>query len=480
MSDKGSPKGFAGLSGMVSDGTVTAAETSASAKYQMISLAKNPSMAAPWSGDGPGEGWKWGDFYITVQTRPVTQSEFMTGKMGGKAEPWEGLEYIYSATVFRDPEKNEHGKSSRPVLVIAVEKSSFGTMVGVFDGDVRSNLGGYTGRLDVESARATFFDFIGKRFALEGQPERLGTIEAIRPKVVTRDGSKIPENAGNAQGAGGGHPGTSPMGLFAGKRSLVLAGFVALVAWGILARPDFLFGYESYEECVIARMKGQPANVLATVQKACRKSNPAQPSNPVSSAEVSIYDGLAQPPSPPANAIGSHEIEDANEAGHYPPCKGGGITCDPWEREWTGDNKPSGKRDIDVKGNAVVPKESGFNFDANGNPISSPPNAAKSLPPADCEANAVNKDGRRLHGAAKAAFMKKCLALPSDNSNKQSRAKSRGSYGFVDLDDPQSATKYAEWLAQRGNFDIVGARKAGATDEDIIAFLEGRAKSNAR
>jgi hypothetical protein len=285
LTDRESGKGFAGLSGMVSDGTVSAAEPAAPAKYSMISLTQNPSMAAPWSGDGPGEGWKWGDFYITVQTRPVTQSEFMAGKMGGKVEPWEGLEYLYSATVFRDPEKNEHGKSSRPVLVIAVEKSDFGTMVGVFDGDVRSNLGEYTGRLDVDSARATFFDFIGKRFALEGQPERLGTIEAIRPKVVTRDVSKIPENVGNAQGAGGGHPGRSPMGLFAGKRSLVLAGFAALVAWGILARPDFLFGYESYEECVIARMKGQPANVLATVQKACRKANPAvvnnqKPSNP--------------------------------------------------------------------------------------------------------------------------------------------------------------------------------------------------------
>jgi hypothetical protein len=51
---------------------------------QMISLTKNPSMAAPWSGDGPGEGWKWGDFYVTVQTSPETYSDFMAGKMGGK------------------------------------------------------------------------------------------------------------------------------------------------------------------------------------------------------------------------------------------------------------------------------------------------------------------------------------------------------------------------------------------------------------
>ncbi len=206
MTDRESGKGFAGLSGMVSDGTVLAAEPAAPAKYSMISLTQNPSMAAPWSGDGPGEGWKWGDFYITVQTRPVTQSEFMAGKMGGKVEPWEGLEYLYSATVFRDPEKNEHGKSSRPVLVIAVEKSDFGTMVGVFDGDVRSNLGEYTRRLDVDSARATFFDFIGKRFALEGQPRALADRGdsglQVSPRPVTTRSRAYPVSRGGRLGPG--------------------------------------------------------------------------------------------------------------------------------------------------------------------------------------------------------------------------------------------------------------------------------------
>ncbi len=295
MTDKELGKGFAGLSGMVSDGTVPAAEAPAPAKYQMISLTKNPSMAAPWSGDGPGEGWKWGDYYVTVQTNPVTFEEFTT--KGGESR---GLSYHFSATVFRDPEKNEFGPSSRPALVIAIEKSSFGTMVGVFDGDVRSNLGGYVGALDVASARATFFDFIGKRFALDGQPVQLGTIEAVRPKVVTRDVSKIFGN-GDAQGGGGGRQGVGLSDFLSRKRVLVLAGVAVLAAWIVLARPGFLFGYESYEECVIARMKGQPANVLATVQKACIKANPAVVNNQKPSNYFDKFD-------PPREAL--------------PPCEG--------------------------------------------------------------------------------------------------------------------------------------------------------------
>jgi hypothetical protein len=269
-------KGFAGLTGMVSDGTVPAVEEPDSAKYQMISLAKNPSMAAPWSGDGPGEGWKWGDYYVTVQTNPVTFHDF-AAKMAGKKERWEGLSYHFSATVFRDPEKNEFGKSSRPVLVIAVEKSDFGTMVGVFDGDVRSNLGGYTGKLDIDSARATFFDFIGNRFELQGQPERLGTIEAVRPKVVTRDVSKIFGNGDEAGSPIAGLTRKISPGLLKGRLVPSAAALCIFLAWGYYAKPNFLggiFGYSSFDECLLHKMKGQPSNLMYTARRACRDSHP--------------------------------------------------------------------------------------------------------------------------------------------------------------------------------------------------------------
>lgn len=272
LADRDSSKGFEGLSGMVSDGTVPAAETSAPAKYQMISLTKNPSMAAPWSGEGPGEGWKWGDYYVTVQTNPVTLEEVTTKRGCG------GLSYHFSATVFRDPEQNDFGKLSRPVLVIAVEKSSFGTMVGVFDGDVRSNLGGYAGRLDVDSARATFFDFIGKRFALEGQPERLGTIEAVRPKVVTCDVRKI-LGGGDASTPGGGFASKIPSWLLKGKKVPSIAAAAKFLAWGVLEKPNFLafaFVYDSFEECLLHRMQGQQSNLLGVARETCMKSNPQE------------------------------------------------------------------------------------------------------------------------------------------------------------------------------------------------------------
>jgi hypothetical protein len=278
MSADDSPKGFSGLSGMVTEDPVGSAPAAAAEPgYQMISLTKTPSLAAPWSGDGPGEGWKWGDYYVTVQTRPVTQAEFMAAKMAGKSEKWDGLEYLYSATVFRDPEKNEYGRSSRPVLVIAIEKSGYGTMVGVFDGDVRSNLGGYAGGPGVDQARATFFDFIGKRFALTGQPERLGTIEAVRPKVVTRDVSKMFGEGGNKEPSGAGILAKLPSGLLKGKGVPAAAALALLLAWGFYAKPEFLsfaFGYDSFEDCVLHRMKGQPSNLVGVARSACSKTNP--------------------------------------------------------------------------------------------------------------------------------------------------------------------------------------------------------------
>lgn len=277
MTDRESGKGFEGLSGMVSNGTVPAVESAAPAKYSMISLAKNPSMAAPWSGDGQGEGWKWGDFYVTIQTSPETFFDF-SAKMAGTKERWEGLSYHFSATVFRDPQKNEFGPSSRPVLVIAVEKSDFGTMVGVFDGDVRSNLGGYAGTLDVDSARTTFFDFIGKRFALVGEPRRLGTIEAVREKVVTRKVGEILDGGDSIKPA----PSMAEV-IWAlpqkSKAVPIAAALVVFVTWGYFAKPSFLafaFGYEDFEECVLHRMQGQPSNLIGIAQSACRKSNPPE------------------------------------------------------------------------------------------------------------------------------------------------------------------------------------------------------------
>jgi len=271
--------GFAGLSSTVSDGTTPDIDrAAASANYQLISLDKYPSLAAPWSGDGPGEGWKWGDYFFTVQTRPVTVQEFLA-KMMGEIERWDGLVYQYSATVFRDPEKNIYGKSSRPVLVIAIEKSEFATMLGVFDGDIRSNLGTYDGRLDVDSARRTFIEFIGQRFNLTGKPERLGTIEAIRTKVVTRDLTDKLSNGNSLSSSASVHTKISAT-RHVNKSWLRIAALVSIfLVWGFFTKPNFLafaFGYENFQECMLHRMQGQPSNLFSAAKFACNKTNPPE------------------------------------------------------------------------------------------------------------------------------------------------------------------------------------------------------------
>ncbi len=413
MSDREPPKGFEGLSGMVSNGMVPAAEASASAKYQMISLTKNPSMAAPWSGDGPGEGWKWGDFYVTVQTSPETFFDF-SAKMAGKKERWEGLSYHFSATVFRDPQKNEFGPSSRPVLVIAVEKSDFGTMVGVFDGDARSNLGGYTGTLDVDSARATFFDFIGKRFGLVGEPQRLGTIEAVRGKVITRKVGEIVDN-GKSGSPAAGMAGKVRALLPKGKAVPIAAALLVFVAWGFFAKPSFLafvFGYESFDKCVIHRMKGQPSNVLGTARSACRASNPPEPSlSALASYEIPDagfnYDA-------DGNQLINFDVEGALKAGASKSdiaeylCKKRQLDATEIRRRGYSDDEIIVKLVSSIEGPRILKWD---NLSRDPPPLSESkdaPSKKSAVSPTSCEERAVNKVGQPLTGAARNAFIKKC------------------------------------------------------------------------
>lgn len=208
MNTNNEQRGFGGLAEMISEEANTATPNS-DPGYQLIALGDFPSMAAPWSSQDAGEGWKWGDYYIIIQKKPETVFDVMA-KMTNKPDRFEGMVYPYAATVFRDPKTNIYGPSSRPVMVVSIEQSDFGAlakkigvdlagldgdasdlgsgalMLGVFTGDVRFNLGSYMGALDLNSARQTFFSHIQSTYKLSGQPERLGTIEAVREKVVTR------------------------------------------------------------------------------------------------------------------------------------------------------------------------------------------------------------------------------------------------------------------------------------------------------
>lgn len=208
MSNDSDRKGFGGLAEMISE-EEHPSKADIDPGYKLISLGDFPSMPAPWSSQDAGEGWRWGDYYIIIQKKPETVFDVMS-KMTNKPDRFEGMVYPYAATVFRDPTTNSYGPSSRPVMVISIEQSDFGAlakkmginladleddasdlgsgalMLGVFTGDVRFNLGSYEGALDLNSARQTFFSHIQSSYKLAGQPERLGTIEAVREKVVTR------------------------------------------------------------------------------------------------------------------------------------------------------------------------------------------------------------------------------------------------------------------------------------------------------
>lgn len=208
MSSNSDHKGFSGLAEMISDVTLPS-NTDVDPGYKLISIADFPSMPAPWSSQDAGEGWRWGDYYIIIQKKPETVFDVMM-KMANKPDRFGGLTYPYAATVFRDPIRNIYGPSSRPVMVVTIEQSDFGAlakklgvaasdlhgaapnlgsgalMLGVFSGDVRINRGHYEGDIELNSARQNFFSYIQSTYKLSGHPERLGTIEAVREKVVTR------------------------------------------------------------------------------------------------------------------------------------------------------------------------------------------------------------------------------------------------------------------------------------------------------
>jgi hypothetical protein len=61
--------------------------------------------------------------------------------------------------------------------------------------------------------------------------------------------------------------------------SVVAWAVVVFVVWGVVVKPLFLariFGYESYDDCVLHRMDGQQPNLLLTAKNLCRKSNPTE------------------------------------------------------------------------------------------------------------------------------------------------------------------------------------------------------------
>jgi hypothetical protein len=189
-------------------------------KRELISLEKWPSMAAPWSSENEGEGWQWGDFLISVQNKPITLGEVFARISGEQASI--PMMYHYAAIVYYHPDSNPHGKSIRPILCVGIEQmdpaklmaamaaegmlkkdaevpNDMPIMVGIFNSEAHLNLGSYKGNLDLNGCRSRLFDAIKDELELEGYPNKIGSITAVK-QIVSPSNNVATKNANSNSG----------------------------------------------------------------------------------------------------------------------------------------------------------------------------------------------------------------------------------------------------------------------------------------
>lgn len=170
--------------------------------HDLISLTQWPSMPAPLSSTQPGETWVWGDFVLTLQTHPKKVADAMHQIAGTRQTGPSPIDYPYAVTVYYRKDRNPHGPSSRPILVVGIEKmnnaaaaamlraqgidpSELGMdgdsplVLGLFTAASRFNLGSYDGPTDIDSIRDQLFSIVGDHVHPVGEPVKIGPISAI-------------------------------------------------------------------------------------------------------------------------------------------------------------------------------------------------------------------------------------------------------------------------------------------------------------
>jgi hypothetical protein len=175
----------------------------------LIPITNYPTMPSPFTVSDEGEAWTWGDFVLVLQSNPITLSEGLSklaNELGrtklGKAFEKPPIEYPFAMSVYYRMDKNPHGPSRRPVMVVTLEKADYQKilakmremgadtssinipsdsplMLGLFDATKRKNLGNYLGDDSREAVSETFFQIIGSELALNGEPNRIGVIKDI-------------------------------------------------------------------------------------------------------------------------------------------------------------------------------------------------------------------------------------------------------------------------------------------------------------
>lgn len=212
MDNNDNKHGFSGLSGLASDSGVSlqakgtskpAAPIPSSSErtvFGLLELTKWPTLPAPWSSVDSGETWVWDDFFLTFQKKPKTVLD-LTMEMQGKKSECRGMTYHYTMSAFYRLDRNPHGSSHRPIMVVALEQADIGMlatmlsdeadellqsearkskigplMLGLFTGDVRLNLGNYEDKVTPQAVKKRFFEILGRQLGLPGQPRMIGDL----------------------------------------------------------------------------------------------------------------------------------------------------------------------------------------------------------------------------------------------------------------------------------------------------------------
>ena len=185
--------------------------------HALIATTQFPTMPALLSSCEPGEAWVWGDYVLTVQVQPKTVAHSMHQLSGVQEAYIQPIGYPCAVTVYYRKDRNPHGPSSRPILVICIEKlnshaddlmraKGFSppdlgpkgrpTMIGLFSSTTRSNLGIYNGQDDISSMRDHLFSIIAERIHPDGDPVQIGAISHIHGHPSTGWPALAKKNSG--------------------------------------------------------------------------------------------------------------------------------------------------------------------------------------------------------------------------------------------------------------------------------------------
>lgn len=167
-------------------------------------------MPAPFTSAEAGEAWVWGDYVILLESNPQSFAEGIAniasdlGKTKlAKLLEKPPIEYPFAMTAFYRMDRNPHGPSRRPVMVVALEKMDYSKIrkkmqekgmnlkvspssseqakifIGLFTAQKRANLGVFDGQIERNPVTQLFLDIIGPRLELAGEPTRIGTANDI-------------------------------------------------------------------------------------------------------------------------------------------------------------------------------------------------------------------------------------------------------------------------------------------------------------